>query len=66
VDFTETGVGKISRRPESIRHHCRRAAEDLDYYVAQYQLSGFRGPLKWYRNIDRNAALTPPLESAKS
>jgi pimeloyl-ACP methyl ester carboxylesterase len=25
--------------------------EDLDYYVAQYQQSGFRGPLNWYRNI---------------
>ena len=30
------------------------SAEDLDYYVAQYQRSGFRGPLNWYRNIDRN------------
>ena len=39
--------------------------EDLDYYVAQYQQSGFRGPLNWYRNIDRNAELTPQLENAK-
>lgn len=39
--------------------------EDLDYYVAQYQQSGFRGPLNWYRNIDRNAELTPHLENAK-
>jgi pimeloyl-ACP methyl ester carboxylesterase len=39
--------------------------EDLDYYVAQYQQSGFRGPLNWYRNIDRNVELTPQLESAK-
>lgn len=40
-------------------------AEDLDYYVAQYQQSGFRGPLNWYRNIDRNLALTPQLAHAK-
>ena len=39
--------------------------EDLDYYVSQYEHSGFRGPLNWYRNIDRNLGLTPELESAK-
>jgi pimeloyl-ACP methyl ester carboxylesterase len=39
--------------------------EDLDYYVAQYQQSGFRGPLNWYRNIDRNLELTPQLQDAK-
>jgi pimeloyl-ACP methyl ester carboxylesterase len=39
--------------------------EDLDYYIAQYQQSGFRGPLNWYRNIDRNIELTPQLEGAK-
>lgn len=39
--------------------------EDLDYYVAQFERSGFRGPLNWYRNIDRNLALTPQLENAK-
>ncbi len=38
---------------------------DLDYYVAQYEISGFRGPLNWYRNIDRNLGLTPQLETAK-
>lgn len=27
--------------------------EDLDYYVAQFEQSGFRGPLNWYRNIDQ-------------
>ncbi|HUN56554.1 MAG TPA: alpha/beta hydrolase [Candidatus Binataceae bacterium] len=40
-------------------------AEDLDYYVAQYRQSGFRGPINWYRNIDRNIAITPQLEHAK-
>jgi len=40
-------------------------AEDLDYYVAQYQQDGFRGPLNWYRNIDRNVAITPQLANAK-
>lgn len=27
---------------------------DLDHYAAEFQRSGFRGPLNWYRNIDRN------------
>jgi len=40
-------------------------AEDLDYYVAQYERSGFRGPINWYRNIDRNVEITPQLENAK-
>jgi pimeloyl-ACP methyl ester carboxylesterase len=39
--------------------------EDLDYYVAQYETSGFRGPINWYRNIDRNVEMTPQLETAK-
>jgi pimeloyl-ACP methyl ester carboxylesterase len=39
--------------------------EDLDYYVTQYQQSGFRGPLNWYRNIDRNIEMTPQLEGVK-
>jgi pimeloyl-ACP methyl ester carboxylesterase len=39
--------------------------EDLDYYVAQFERRGFRGPLNWYRNIDRNLEITPQLEKAK-
>jgi len=40
--------------------------EDLDYYEAQYRQSGFRGPINWYRNIDRNVALTPQLDSPET
>ena len=38
--------------------------EDLDYYVEQFDKSGFRGPLNWYRNMDRNVEITPQLERA--
>ena len=38
---------------------------DLDYYEAQYQQSGFRGPLNWYRNIDRNLTLYAQLKDTK-
>ncbi|XP_053316714.1 bifunctional epoxide hydrolase 2 [Spea bombifrons] len=27
---------------------------DLQFYVSQFKKSGFRGPLNWYRNMDRN------------
>ena len=36
--------------------------EDLDYYVEQYSISGFRGNINWYRNIPDIAANTPELE----
>lgn len=35
--------------------------EDLAYYVEEYRLSGFRGPLNWYRNLPVNNNLTPEL-----
>ncbi|XP_037382399.1 bifunctional epoxide hydrolase 2 [Talpa occidentalis] len=28
--------------------------EDIQFYVQQFRRSGFRGPLNWYRNIDKN------------
>ncbi|KAM4772149.1 bifunctional epoxide hydrolase 2 [Rhinophrynus dorsalis] len=28
--------------------------QDLNFYVTQFKKSGFRGPLNWYRNMDRN------------
>ena len=39
--------------------------EELAYAAAQYKLSGFRGPLNWYRNFDLNAALTSPYQNVK-
>ncbi len=27
---------------------------DIAYYAERFRLSGFRGPLNWYRNLDRN------------
>lgn len=28
--------------------------EDIQFYVQEFKKSGFRGPLNWYRNMDRN------------
>lgn len=35
---------------------------DLDYFVAEFERSGFRGPLNWYRNLDRNWELGAPWQ----
>ena len=37
---------------------------DIDFYVRQFQESGFRGGLNWYRNIDRNWELMAPYAGA--
>ncbi len=38
--------------------------EDLDYYCEEYR-DGFRGPINWYRNLDRSMELTSDLRDAK-
>ncbi len=37
---------------------------DLDAFVESFEKSGFTGGINWYRNIDRNWALTPQLAGA--
>lgn len=39
--------------------------EDLDYYVEQYQLSGFHGSTNYYRNVPNLRTDTPELEGKK-
>lgn len=41
------------------------SAEDLDVYVAEFERTGFRGGLNWYRNFDRNWELTALWQGAK-
>jgi pimeloyl-ACP methyl ester carboxylesterase len=37
---------------------------DIDVYVAEFTRSGFRGPLGWYRNVDRSWGLLAPFAGA--
>ncbi len=37
---------------------------DIDMYVAEFERTGFRGSLNWYRNIDRNWELLTPYSRA--
>ena len=39
--------------------------EDLAVFSEQFRASGFRGPLNWYRNLDRNWAITAFLQGAR-
>ncbi|HKY89746.1 MAG TPA: alpha/beta hydrolase [Nevskiaceae bacterium] len=48
--------------PEPCPRPAGLSEADLDYIVAQYQRNGFRGPINWYRNLDRNMTITPQLE----
>lgn len=36
------------------------SAEEFDEYVRAFEVTGFTGPLNWYRNFDRNWELTDP------
>jgi pimeloyl-ACP methyl ester carboxylesterase len=38
---------------------------DLEVYVAEFERTGFRGGLNWYRNFDRNWELLAPFADAK-
>jgi len=38
--------------------------DDIDFYTGEYERTGFRGGLNWYRNIDRNWELLAPYAGA--
>jgi pimeloyl-ACP methyl ester carboxylesterase len=66
-----SGVGMVPRNggfltrtmnPEKLPDWLSEA--DLDVYAGQFQHSGFRGGLNWYRNIDRNWELSAPYAGA--
>ncbi|KAJ8398067.1 hypothetical protein AAFF_G00431440 [Aldrovandia affinis] len=40
--------------PDDVPRSSILSESALKYYVQQYSKSGFRGPLNWYRNVERN------------
>ena len=46
-------------QPEKLPDWLRE--EDLEVYVAEFERTGFRGGLNWYRNFDRNWELLAPF-----
>ena len=43
----------------------RLSEADLDIYAGKFARSGFRGPLNYYRNVDRNWELMAAFEGIK-
>ncbi|XP_035887951.1 bifunctional epoxide hydrolase 2 isoform X1 [Phyllostomus discolor] len=52
-NIRKTG-GLLCKAPKEPSLSKLLSEEDIQYYVQQFKKSGFRGPLNWYRNIDRN------------
>ncbi|MBW8484821.1 alpha/beta fold hydrolase [Actinomadura parmotrematis] len=58
VPVVPDGGGFLDACPEPGRLPGWLTAEDIATYVAEYEESGFTGPLNWYRNLDRSWELT--------
>ena len=39
--------------------------EDLDYFTAEFERTGFRGGLNWYRNLDSTWTLSAPFQGKR-
>ncbi|MBA0817175.1 hypothetical protein Gohar_001762 [Gossypium harknessii] len=59
--------GKLFKRPldEPITLPSWLSEEEANYYVTQFQKTGFTGPLNFYRNLDRNWELLKPWVGCK-
>ena len=56
--------GYFSKRPKDLPPNPEMTEADFDVYGEAFR-DGFRGPLNWYRNIDRNWELMAPYVGAK-
>jgi pimeloyl-ACP methyl ester carboxylesterase len=64
VGMVPRAGGFLTRMPNPESLPAWLSAADIDFYVQQFQHSGFRGGLNWYRNIDRNWELMAPYAGA--
>lgn len=62
--MVRTGAPMLDGRVAPMRPPAWISEADIDVYVQAFERSGFRGPLNWYRNIDRNWELTAPWTGA--
>jgi pimeloyl-ACP methyl ester carboxylesterase len=51
--------------PATLRKPSFVTEEDIGFFVGEFERSGFVGGLNYYRNVDRNWAMTPFLDGAK-
>src|SRR5437762_6317920 len=57
--------GLLSGRPTPTTLPNWLTEADIDFYVREFERTGFRGGLNWYRNIDRNWERTETLDDRK-
>ncbi len=62
VPDPQTGPLNSAGNPASLPSWVTEA--DLDVYTAEFERTGFRGGLNWYRNIDRNWELLAAYSAA--
>jgi pimeloyl-ACP methyl ester carboxylesterase len=61
-DFSaDDGRGFVERMPEPVALPAWLSQDELDHYVSEFRRTGFTGGINWYRNLDRNWALTEHL-----
>ena len=65
VGMVPRGGGVLTGRPSPTALPAWLREADIDYYVGEFERTGFRGGLNWYRNIDRNWELLAPFAGAK-
>jgi pimeloyl-ACP methyl ester carboxylesterase len=65
VGMVDRKAGLLGPIPDPAQLPDWLTSDDLDYYATRFAMSGFRGGLNWYRNIDRNWELLAPLAGAK-
>jgi len=62
--YVDRAKGFLGSSPDPVPLPPWLTQADVDVFAAEYERSGFRGGLNWYRNIDRNWALTAPWHGA--
>jgi pimeloyl-ACP methyl ester carboxylesterase len=55
----------LTREPTAAPLPAWLTEADIDFYASEFNRTGFRGALNWYRNIDRNWELLAPFAGAK-
>ncbi|HEY7430298.1 MAG TPA: alpha/beta hydrolase [Streptosporangiaceae bacterium] len=65
LPLVPAGGGFLDPCPEPAALPAWLTGEDIEVFAAEYQHTGFTGPLNWYRNLDRNWELTAPWHHAR-
>lgn len=65
VGMVSHDSGLLSGRPTPTTLPNWLTEADIDFYASEFERTGFRGGLNWYRNIDRNWELLAPFQGAK-